>query len=103
MAGAEAFDRAAGRFGGGGNLDEPGTISLRRDDIGDPPIGQPAGTGERRVGAAADPDRRSIRLARRRLHGDLAEATEMPPFIGDRLATPPLTQQWDRPRQPPPP
>src|SRR2546430_382813 len=40
MAGAEAFDRAPGRFSSGGNLGEPGAVSLRRHDIGDPAISQ---------------------------------------------------------------
>ena len=91
---------AAGRVRRLGDLGQRAAILVGRHDIGNPPVGQPPGAGQRGVGSAAAPDRRPARLARRRLHRYVGERAEIAPVMADRLAAPQLPQQRDRRRQP---
>jgi hypothetical protein len=93
--GAEPLDLAPGSLGRGGDLAEPGAEGLGRHDVGDPAVAEPPGAGERRVGAAADPDRRPARLARRRLQRQAAEAGIMAALMVDGLAAQQRAQQRD--------
>src|SRR5215468_3135399 len=62
--GGEAVQRATGRGRRRADLVEALRVTLGLHDVGHPPVALAAGSRERRVGAAADPDRRARLLHR---------------------------------------
>src|SRR5439155_25763154 len=82
----EAVERAARRRRGRLDLGEALLVALRLDDIGDPAVALAPGAGERRIGAAADPDRRRGRLDGLGVYAHAFELREAALEAGRRIA-----------------
>src|SRR5262245_39847130 len=90
----KALQGAAGLLRRGGDRRQPLGKHARGHGIGEPTVGEPAGTTQGRIGPAATPDRRSARLAWRGCHLHLLEAVEAP-IVADHLARPQLADDLD--------
>ena len=100
VGGAEAAVEGAGRLAGGRcDLFQSLAVHVGRDDVGHPAVGHASDAPQRRIGAAAAPDRRPAGLPRRRLHLHALEIEELA-GMGDRLAGPQLAHDREAFAQP---
>src|SRR5262245_45281815 len=97
----EAVKLAAGLLRGGLDGRKPVGEHLWANGVGEPAVGEPSGTTQRRLGAAAEPDRWSTRLAWRGRHLHVRKLVEAA-IMAHRLARPQLAYHLDGFSQPRP-